>query len=294
MTLLAVNGIEIEYDTFGNSGDRALLMVMGLGAQMIFWDDEFCQQLADAGHYLIRFDNRDVGLSTKFEHEPVPDMVQLASDLAEGLTPAVPYTLDDMADDGWALLTALDIEKSHICGASMGGMIVQAMAIRNPARIKSITSIMSTTGNPDLPQSTAEAITALTTPAPADRESNIARSVQVLKVIGSPAFPLDEERVKARAARSYDRSFYPQGMARQMAAIVAHGNRKLKLSSLQLPALVIHGTADPLVPVEAGKDTQAALQGSDLLLIDGMGHDLSRGAWHRIVAAITGLTTAND
>lgn len=294
MTLLAVNGIEIEYDTFGNSGDRTLLMVMGLGAQMIFWDDEFCQQLAEAGHYLIRFDNRDVGLSTKFEQAPIPDMVQLASDLAEGLTPAVPYTLDDMADDSLALLTALDIEQSHICGASMGGMIVQAMAIRNPARIKSITSIMSTTGNPDLPQSTAEAITALTTPAPADRESNIARSVQVLKVIGSPGFPLDEERVKARAARSYDRSFYPQGMARQMAAIVAHGNRKPQLSSLRLPALVIHGTADPLVPVEAGKDTQAALQGSDLLLIDGMGHDLPRGAWHQIVAAITGLTTAND
>lgn len=294
MTLLAVNGIEIEYDTFGSSGDRALLMVMGLGAQMIFWDDEFCQQLADAGHYLIRFDNRDVGLSTKFEHEPVPDMVQLASDLAEGLTPTVPYTLDDMADDGLALLTALELEQSHICGASMGGMIVQAMAIRNPARIKSITSIMSTTGNPDLPQSTAEAITALTTPAPEDRESNIARSVQVLKVIGSPGFPLDEERVKARAARSYDRSFYPQGMARQMAAIVAHGNRKPQLSSLQLPALIIHGTADPLVPVEAGKDTQAALQGSDLLLIDGMGHDLPRGAWQQIVAAITGLTTAHD
>jgi len=294
MTLLAVNGIEVEYDTFGNRGDRVLLMVMGLGAQMVFWDDGLCQLLADAGHYLIRFDNRDVGLSTKFDSEPVPDMAQLATDLAQGITPSVPYTLEDMAEDGFALLLALDIEQSHICGASMGGMIVQAMAIRHPDRVKSNTSIMSSTGNPELPQASSEAMTALVTPPPTTRQGNIDRSVQTLKVIGSPGFPIDEERVKARAARSYDRSFYPKGTARQMAAIVAHGDRRPQLSSLQLPALVIHGSADPLVPVEAGKDTHAAIQGSDLLLIDGMGHDLPRGAWHQIVAAITGLTTAND
>jgi|TARA_Y100000310_G_scaffold332724_1_gene408839 pimeloyl-ACP methyl ester carboxylesterase len=294
MTLLAANGIEIEYDTFGESSDRVLLMVMGLGAQMVFWDDDFCQQLANTGHYLIRFDNRDIGLSTKFEHEPVPDMAQLANDLAEGITPHVPYTLDDMADDGFALLTALDIEKAHICGASMGGMIVQAMAIRNPARVKSITSIMSSSGDPDLPPASMEAVAALTKAPPTTREDAIESSIETLKVIGSPGFPLDEERVKARAARSYDRSFYPAGMARQMAAIVAHGNRKPQLCALELPALVIHGNADPLVPVEAGKDTHAAIRGSELLLIDGMGHDLPKEAWPQIVAAITGLTTASE
>ena len=246
------NGISITYDTFGSSSHSPLLLVMGLGAQMTAWDDEFCAQLAAEDLYVIRYDNRDVGLSSHFDDQGVPDMQQLAADMMAGNTPNIAYTLDDMAADGMGLLTALGIDQAHICGASLGGMIVQTMAINHPDRVLTMTSIMSTTGNPGLPPASQEAMAALTSERADNVEQAMDRAVAVAKVIGSPGFPQDEARTRAKAKASFERSFYPDGVARQMAAIVAHGDRRSGLGQLQLPTLVIHGTDDPLVPVTGG------------------------------------------
>jgi pimeloyl-ACP methyl ester carboxylesterase len=294
MSSVQANGITIEYDVFGESSARPLLLVMGLGTQMIGWDEEFCQKLADTGHYVVRFDNRDIGLSSKMDDAPVPVPAELMMEMMQGNTPEVPYSLNDMADDAIGLLDALNIDSSHICGASMGGMIVQTMALTHGERVRSMTSIMSTTGNPELPAATPEAMESLTKPPAADRDSQIEQSVATQKVIGSSGFPFDAERARQKAAAAYDRSFYPQGTARQMAAIVAAGNRRPRLESLDLPTLVIHGKADPLVPVTGGQDTHEAIAGSELLLVEGMGHDLPPGAWDEIISSISTFTSRND
>lgn len=285
-----VNGVRIEYETFGRREDRPLLLVMGLGAQMIQWDDDLCRRFADAGHFVIRYDNRDVGLSEYFDSAGTPNMADLVAKVTAGEKPAVPYTADDMAADGLGVLDALDLSSAHVCGASMGGMIVQAMAINAPKRIRSVTSIMSSTGNRSLPPAKPEAMAALLSPQGRTRDEVIERSVAVSRVIGSPAFPAPEADLRARAARTFDRAFHPAGIARQMAAVSAHGSRKEGLQRLNVPALVIHGKDDLLVPVEGGIDTHEALAGSELLVIDGMGHDLPRPLWPRIVDAITRLT----
>ncbi len=290
MAQITANGISIEYDTFGSESSRPLLMVMGLGAQMIHWRDGFCEMLADRDHYVIRFDNRDSGLSEKFDHFGVPDMAQIAERLISGEPAGAPYTLDDMAADAFGLLDELEVEAAHICGASMGGMIVQTMALTAPERVHTLTSIMSSTGNPELPPSTDEAIAAMLSPAATNREEAIERTVRVGRVIGSPGYPAPEEEARAKAAEAYDRSFYPEGVARQMAAIAAHGNRRPALEALALPALVIHGTDDPLVRVEGGHDTHQALKGSTLKVVEGMGHDLPEVLWPEIVEAIDSLT----
>ncbi|MEE8400165.1 MAG: alpha/beta hydrolase [Desulfobacterales bacterium] len=287
MANITANGIQIEYDTFGEKTSPPLLLVMGLGAQMILWDEGFCEQLADKGLYVIRFDNRDIGLSTKFEDAGVPNMMEMMTDRAEGKEVTAPYSAEDMADDAVGLLDALGIEKAHICGASMGGMIIQTIGYRHPSKVLSLVSIMSTTGDPSLPQSTPEAMTALTTPAPSERDAYLDHSVKTQKVIGSPGFPFDEEEQRQKAARSFDRSFYPQGMARQMAAIMVQGNRRPELAAITAPTLVIHGADDPLVPVEGGKDTADAIPGAELLIIEGMGHSMPEGAWPQIVGAIS-------
>jgi pimeloyl-ACP methyl ester carboxylesterase len=294
MSSVQANGINIEYDVFGDSSARPLLLVMGLGTQMIGWDEEFCQKLADTGHYVVRFDNRDIGLSSKMDDAPVPVVAELMMEMMQGNTPEVPYSLNDMADDAIGLLDALEIDSAHICGASMGGMIVQTMALTHSERIRSMTSIMSTTGNPELPAATPEAMEALTKPPAADRDGQIEQSVATQKVIGSSGFPFDAERARQKAAAAYDRSFYPQGTARQMAAIVAADNRRPRLESLDLPTLVIHGKADPLVPVTGGQDTHEAIAGSELLLVEGMGHDLPPGAWDEIISSISTFTARND
>jgi pimeloyl-ACP methyl ester carboxylesterase len=290
MARLTANGIGIEYDTFGSREARPLLLVMGLGAQMIHWRDEFCGLLADREHFVVRFDNRDAGLSEKFGHLGTPDMGELAARLMAGEPADAPYTLDDMAADAFSLLDALELEAAHICGASMGGMIVQAMALNEPERVLSLTSIMSSTGNPELPPSTDEAMTAMLSPAADNREEAIERTLRVSSVIGSPAYPPREEEARARAALGYDRSFYPEGVARQMAAIVAHGNRRPALEALEIPALVVHGSEDPLVRVEGAHDTHEALRGSRLVVLEGMGHDLPEPLWPEIVDAIDELT----
>jgi pimeloyl-ACP methyl ester carboxylesterase len=286
------NDIEIEFDTFGARSERPLLLVMGLGAQMIHWEDEFCSALAERGHYVVRFDNRDVGLSQHFDEAGVPNLVEIVTRLQSGEPVQAPYDLDDMADDAAALLDALDLEAAHVCGASMGGMIAQAMAIRHGERVRSLTSIMSSTGNPALPASKPEAMAALMSPAGTSLEEVLDRAVYVSGVIGSPRFQRDAAEIRAKAARAFERSFHPVGVARQMAAVAAHGNRRPRLEALNVPALVIHGTEDPLVPVTSGIDTHEALAGSRLLLIEGMGHDLPRPVWPRIVEAITELTVA--
>lgn len=285
------NGIRIEYETFGNRKDRPLLLVMGLGGQMIHWDEAFCEQLADRGHFVVRFDNRDVGLSEKFDAAGVPDMMKLMTQSLAGEPVSAPYSLDDMADDAAGLLDHLDIESAHICGASMGGMIVQTMAIRHGDRVRSMTSIMSTTGNPEVPPGKPEAMAALMSPAGTTLEEVLDRAVAIGKVIGSPAYPREDADARARAKRAYERSFYPVGVARQMAAIAAGGNRKERLLALSVPALVIHGIVDPLVPVEGGHDTHAALRDSELVVIEGMGHDLPEPIWPQIIDPVTKLTT---
>jgi pimeloyl-ACP methyl ester carboxylesterase len=204
MANVRANGIQIEYDTFGNRSGRPLLLVMGLGAQMIHWRAEFCEQLAGAGHFVVRYDNRDVGLSTKFDSAGLPDLAKIMGQMAAGEPISAPYSLDDMAADAFGLLDALDMPAAHICGASMGGMIVQAMAIRNATRVKSLTSIMSSTGNRELPPAKPEAMAALMSPAGTNREEVLARSVSVSQIIGSPGFPADPEEVRSRrtSARS--------------------------------------------------------------------------------------------
>ena len=291
MPNVKANGIQIEYDTFGDTAAEPLLLIMGLGSQMIFWHEDFCQTLADRGHYVIRFDNRDIGLSTKLDDAGVPDILQILNALVQGGGGLqTPYTLDDMADDSVGLLDALDIERAHVCGASMGGMIAQTVAIRHPQRVKSLVSIMSTTGDPSLPPARPEALSMLMTPPPPDRDGFIERSVVLWRTIGSPGFPIEEHLIRERAAMAYDRSYYPQGAARQLAAILAHGSRRERLKTLRIPALVIHGIDDPLVPVDAGKDTAAHIAGAELLLIEGMGHDNPPEIWPRAIDAIARLT----
>jgi pimeloyl-ACP methyl ester carboxylesterase len=281
-----VDGVELVYDTFGQASAPPLLLIMGLGAQMIAWDDEFCAQLAARGYWVIRFDNRDVGLSTKFDEAGVPDMAALARVQARGEAIQAPYTLADMADDAAGLLDALGAGSAHVVGVSMGGMIAQAMAIRHPDRVRTLTSTMSSTGNPDLPPPKPEALAVLTTPAPTDRAGYLEGAVVSWKVLGGSGFPLDEDYARARAGQAFDRGLHPEGIARQMAAILASGSRKEALRSVTVPTLVIHGDADPLVPVEGGIDTADAIRDAGLLIIKGLGHALPPAVWPQVIDAI--------
>lgn len=291
MPSVTANDIQIEYETFGERASPTLLLITGLGGQLIFWDEELCEHLAQRGHFVIRYDNRDVGLSSKLEEAGVPDVMRTIGALMQGEAIKAPYTIEDMAEDAVGLLDALGIEKAHLCGMSMGGMIAQTVAIRHPRRISSLISIYSTTGNPDLPQPKPEAMEFLLTPPPEGREANIEYTLKLFRTIAGSGFPFDEEWHRKMAVQAYDRAFYPQGVARQLAAILAQGNRKAALASISVPTLVIHGTDDPLVPVECGKDTAEAVPGAELKIIDGMGHDLPHGgAWPQIINAIVDHT----
>ncbi|MCF8043670.1 MAG: alpha/beta fold hydrolase [Desulfarculaceae bacterium] len=284
---VAANGIRIEYDTFGDRSSPALLLIAGNGAQLIFWEVEFCELLAATGLFVIRFDNRDAGLSTKFDEAGVPDLMAAFQAAMQGEPVESAYSLDDMADDAVGLLDALGIAKAHICGLSMGGMVAQVVAYRHPDRVLSLTSIMSNTGNPNAPQGKPEALAAVVAPPPEEREAYIAHNLKVWRQIWSPGFPFEDERARTFLENSYDRCHYPQGMARQNMAILANGDRRPLLSSIKAPTLVIHGADDPLIPVEAGKEAARVIPGAGLLIIDGMGHDLPQGAWAQIAAAIS-------
>jgi len=291
MPTARANGIDIEYETFGAADAPPLLLIMGLACQMIAWDDEFCGMLAQRGHRVIRFDNRDIGLSTKTNGDS--NVLAAISAAIQGQPFTPPYTLSDMAADTVGLLDALDVRSAHIVGASLGGMIAQTIAIEHPARVRTLTSIMSTTGSRTLPTAKPEVTAVLMTPAPPDREGNIQRAINTFRTIGSPGFPFDEERVRRLAGRSYDRCFEPTGPARQLIAILAAHDREPALAQLKMPTLVIHGSDDPLIPVEGGRATAKAIPGSELLVVEGMGHDFPRQVWPRIIDAISTHTTRN-
>ncbi|MEV4800897.1 alpha/beta hydrolase [Nonomuraea sp. NPDC049421] len=279
-TRVAANGIEIAYDSFGAPTGRPLLLIMGLGAQLIQWDEGFCRLLAEQGHHVVRFDNRDAGLSTHIHDAGVPQPGA-----------PVPYSLTDMAADTAAFMDAIGWPSAHVVGASMGGMIAQTLAIEHPERVLTLTSIMSTPG-PDVAPPTPEAMTALMTPPPADRAGVLDQSVVTWSTIGSPGYELDEEAIRERAGLAYDRCFDPAGTARQFAAIRASGDRTRALAGVGAPTLVIHGEADPLIPVAGGRATAEAVPGARLVTYPGMGHDLPKALWPDIVAEITKLTTS--
>lgn len=280
------NGIEIEYEQFGPADGLPLLLVMGLGAQMIQWDEEFIALFVERGFRVTRFDNRDVGLSTKLDDAGPANVMEVMARMRAGETPEVAYTLDDMADDAAGLLDALRLESTHVVGASMGGMIAQTLAIRHPRRVRSLVSIMSSTGNPELPPAKPEAMALLMRPPAADRASAIESGLETRRLLAGTAHPFDEPRARRNAERAYDRCFHPAGQGRQTAAIVAHGSRVEPLRRLDVPTLVIHGDADPLVPVAGGHDTARCVPGAELMIVPGMGHDLHPATWPGIVDAI--------
>jgi pimeloyl-ACP methyl ester carboxylesterase len=282
------NGIELCYDTFGDRDAPPLVLIMGLASQMIAWDEELCAQLAARGYWVVRFDNRDIGLSTKFSQAGVPNVLAMLTGQAPVDASKVPYTLRDMAADTAGLMDALEIKSAHVVGASMGGAIAQELAIHHRDRVRTLTSIMSSTGEPGLPMPTPEAMEILLAPPAADRESYLARYTQTWRVLRGPGFPLDEARDLARAERIFARGLNPPGVARQLAAIVASGNREPALRSVKVPTLVIHGDADPLVRPEGGVATAKAIAGAKLVMIKGMGHALPIAMWPQIVDAIDG------
>ncbi|WP_228389208.1 alpha/beta fold hydrolase [Cumulibacter manganitolerans] len=282
---IEANGLELAFDERGDAGAPPLLLVAGLGMQLTGWRDGFCDALASRGLRVIRYDNRDSGLSTHLDDAPAPDL----SAVRGGDLSSVTYTLRDLAADAAGLLDALGIDQAHVVGMSMGGMIVQQLALDFPQRVASLTSIMSTTGDRAVGAATAEATAALMTPVPLDRAQAIDKLTADSRVIGSPGFAFDEEAVRARHAAAFDRAVYPVGTARQFAAIAVSPDRTPALRGLSVPALVIHGADDPLIAVSGGEATAAAIPGSRFVAYDGMGHDLPEELWEQIADEIAQL-----
>ena len=280
-------GIEIFYEDHGDPSHDVILLVMGLGAQLTLWPDELVEALVGEGFRVIRYDNRDIGLSQKFEGARAPSLpIQLLRKKI-GFPAKVPYKLKDMADDGIGLLDALGIEAAHVVGASMGGMIVQLMAVHHPERLMSMTSIMSTTGNGKLPQAEKHAMEALIAPLKGmDEETLVAHGLNIAKNIGSPGFPFDPEAQRERVLKNIRRSVYPAGLPRQLAAIIDDGCRRSRLASVRTPTLVLHGEDDPLVKVEAGEDTARHISGARFVTIPGWGHDIPLPLVPRVASEI--------
>lgn len=280
MPQASANGVQLEYQTFGTPGADPLLLIMGLGTQMTAWPDPFCQAIADAGFHVVRFDNRDSGLSTIVD-APVPDFGALiAGDLS-----GVPYTMSDLADDVVGLLDALGLPAAHIVGASMGGMIGQQLAVDHPERVLSLCSMMSTTGSREVGQPSPEVLMLVFAPAATNREEAIDRGQKLFETVGSPAYPTPTEELRARIGEAYDRAYTPAGTARQLACIIAAPDRTAALGAVSVPAAVVHGDADKLVDVSGGYATAAAL-GVPPLIIAGAGHDLPEALWETYVGAI--------
>ena len=282
-------GITLCYETFGDPADPPMLLIMGLATQMIAWHDEFCEALAERSFHVVRFDNRDIGLSTHLDFRP-PTIGQLAR---RRFRPEQ-YTLSDMAEDSARLLRELDLAPAHVVGASMGGMIAQLMAAEHPDVVRSLTSIMSSTGSRFHGQPHYSVYRYLLRPPPRDREGYIERAAQVFGLVGSTGFPRDEQYIRERAARSYDRAYDVAAGGRQLGAITASGNRTAKLHGIKAPTLVIHGTVDKMIRPSGGRATAKAIPGARLMMIEGMGHDLPRGAWPQIVDAISEHARAAD
>ncbi|QKW24772.1 alpha/beta hydrolase [Streptomyces seoulensis] len=284
-------GVSIAYESFGDPGDPPVLLVMGFGAQLLAWHEDFCRALADRGRYVIRYDNRDCGLSTKFDSHPV-DMGNLMATVSSGDIPAahamVPYRLLDMADDGLGLLTALGLERAHVVGSSMGGMIAQTMALSSPERVLTLTSMMSSTGEREYGQPSPEAQAVLFSPRPAHREGYVAAAEKEL-VWASKRYG-DAGVLRELAEAQYDRSYYPAGIARQLGAMILSGSRADQLRELRVPTLVIHGLDDTLIDPSGGRRTADLVPGAELLLIPGMGHDRPRELWPEIIDAVVAHT----
>ncbi len=291
MPTTEVNDIEICYESFGPDDAPPLLLVMGLGAQMTLWSPGFISELLERGFRVIRFDNRDVGLSTKTTGD-VPDVMALYLKSAAGEPVDAPYSLSTMAADAVGLLDALSIPAAHVVGASMGGMIVQMMAIEHPDRVLSMTSIMSTTGATDVGQPDPSAIGALLAPPPTDREGAIASNIATSRIIGGSLF--DEAEATSRAAESFDRCFHPAGAAFQIAAIASTGDRTERLRELNVPTLVVHGREDSLITMSGGEATAATIPGADLLVLGKMGHDVPAAYWSQLADAIFGIAVRDD
>lgn len=283
------NGIELYYETFGADDAQPLVLIMGLGAQMILWDTEFCEQLADRGFRVVRFDNRDVGLSTRLDDLPVPNVRRMMVRSAVGIGVQSPYSLVDMATDTVGLMDALGIEDAHVVGSSMGGMIAQTIAAHYPRRVRTLTSIMSHTGQFAAIMATPRAVKSLMMPRPRTREQAIEMYIRTFEVIGSPGFEPDHERMRDIGGQCWDRGQSPRGFLRQMAAILAAGNRRAAVRTITAPTLVVHGSDDPLIRPLGAHLTARAIRGSHLRIIEGMGHDLPRGAWPEVLDAITDL-----
>ncbi|MEZ5680697.1 MAG: alpha/beta fold hydrolase [Erythrobacter sp.] len=287
MPRITANGIELHYEEHGDKSAPPMLLIMGFGAQLTLWPDELVEELAGHGFRVIRYDNRDIGLSHKFDGVKAPGLLKMTLLSKLGFTPKVPYTLGDMADDGAGLLDALGIGKAHIVGASMGGMIAQHFAARHADKCLSLTSIFSTTGNPKLPPARPEALKALVTrPQSTDEDVLVDHGVMLARTIGSPGYPADEERLRERTRFSVRRSFYPEGPTRHLSAIVADGDRRAMLKDVRVPTLVLHGEDDPLVPVEGGRDTAASIPGAKIKTIPGWGHDLPLELVDEVAGAI--------
>jgi pimeloyl-ACP methyl ester carboxylesterase len=280
-----VGAVRIAFETFGDPGDPAVVLVMGLATQMLGWPEGFCSALVERELFVLRFDNRDIGLSTHLHGAPRPNvMAGFRGDCS-----SASYTLSDMADDTVGLLDALGLDQAHFVGASMGGMIAQTVAIEHPERVLTLTSIMSSTGDQRVGGSTEAAARVLARPPARNRAEAIQRTVDAYRVIGSPGFELDEAGLRERAGRSFDRGYDPLGVGRQMMAILASPDRTRMLRALRIPTLVVHGAADPLVHVSGGRATAAAIPGAELLVIDGMGHDLPRDLWPLLANHIAAL-----
>lgn len=284
--IISANGIDLCYEIFGDPAAEPLLLIMGLGAQMVLWDDEFCRQLAARGFRVIRFDNRDIGKSSKLSGGKRLTALELLKLRFLKIPVAAPYRLIDMAKDTVGLMDVLGIASAHLVGASMGGMIAQEVAISFPQRVRSLTSIMSTTGNPKIPPPSREAAAMLMAPPPNTREEYLERFGKTWKVLRVGSFPEDEAMDRSRAERCFERGLSPAGVGRQLRAILASGSRKERLHSVTTPTLVIHGTVDPLVRPEGGKDTAASIPGAKLLMVEGMGHALPIPMWPQIIGAI--------
>lgn len=294
MPAATANGIEIHYEEHGKASDPVMLLIMGFGAQLTLWPDELVEDLVGRGFRVIRYDNRDIGLSHKFDGVKAPGLIKMTLMSKIGLTPRVPYTLADMAADGIGLLDALGIEKAHIVGASMGGMIAQHVAAKYPERCLSFTQVFSTTGDPKLPAAKKEALKALVTrPASSEEDALVDHGVMLARTIGSPGYPSPEDRLRDRARTSIQRSFYPEGPTRHLSAIVADGNRSEMLRDISVPTLVLHGEDDPLVPCDGGRHTAECIPNAKLKTIPGWGHDLPLELVDEIAGEIAGHAQAS-
>ncbi len=275
-------GVELEYDVFGAAEAPTVVLVMGFSLQLVAWEPRFCESIAARGFRVVRFDNRDVGKSTKLAHAGFPDFPRAMG----GDRSAAPYAIEDMADDLGAFVVALGVPAAHVVGVSMGGFIVQETAIRHPGRVLSLASIMSSTGNRAVGGSKPEALAVLFAPPAADRDGAVERALTTWRVLRSPGFPYDEEGVRRRTLDAWNRDHEPAGVARQAAAIVTQRDRTADLARLKTPAVVIHGAADPLIDVSGGEATAAAIPGARLVVVPGMGHDLPPEVWPTVVDAI--------